>query len=88
MCEVPGCLKRFTEYSSLYKHNIVHTQHKPYTCSICQKTYRQTSTLAMHKRTAHGSDDFTETEKEGSDIFYPLGCLDKTIKLIIIMVKQ
>ncbi|CAG5118567.1 unnamed protein product [Candidula unifasciata] len=55
VCTVQGCGKRFTEYSSLYKHHVVHTHTKPYTCH-CGKTYRQTSTLAMHKRTAHGED--------------------------------
>lgn len=53
-CMVPGCGKCFTEYSSLYKHHVVHTHCKPYTCNTCGKTYRQTSTLAMHKRTVHG----------------------------------
>lgn len=55
VCNIRGCGKRFTEYSSLYKHHVVHTHTKPYTCH-CGKTYRQTSTLAMHKRTAHGED--------------------------------
>lgn len=54
VCQVEGCEKRFTEYSSLYKHHVVHTHNKPYTCNICNKTYRQASTLAMHKRTSHG----------------------------------
>ncbi|NXI59970.1 ZNF76 protein, partial [Chloroceryle aenea] len=60
MCTVPGCGKRFTEYSSLYKHHVVHTHCKPYTCSSCGKTYRQTSTLAMHKRSSHGELEATE----------------------------
>ncbi|XP_075411629.1 zinc finger protein 76 isoform X2 [Tenrec ecaudatus] len=60
VCTVPGCGKRFTEYSSLYKHHVVHTHCKPYTCSTCGKTYRQTSTLAMHKRSAHGELEATE----------------------------
>lgn len=68
VCEVPGCMKRFTEYSSLYKHNIVHTQQKPYTCTLCHKTYRQTSTLAMHKRTVHGTDDLTDTERQENGV--------------------
>uniref|UniRef100_UPI00358DE77B zinc finger protein 143-like n=1 Tax=Myxine glutinosa TaxID=7769 RepID=UPI00358DE77B len=60
VCTVPCCEKRFTEYSSLYKHQVVHTPVKPYSCSHCGKTYRQPSTLATHKRTAHGDSDATE----------------------------
>ncbi|KAJ8258811.1 hypothetical protein COCON_G00178230 [Conger conger] len=65
VCTVPGCGKCFTEYSSLYKHHVVHTHCKPYTCNHCGKTYRQTSTLAMHKRTTHG--DF-EAAEEGEPV--------------------
>ncbi|XP_070200804.1 zinc finger protein 76-like isoform X2 [Littorina saxatilis] len=77
VCTVQGCGKRFTEYSSLYKHHVVHTHSKPYTCSHCGKTYRQTSTLAMHKRTAHGEGEectaeseaqiFAQQEKDGGE---------------------
>uniref|UniRef100_A0A673NAP9 Zinc finger protein 76-like n=1 Tax=Sinocyclocheilus rhinocerous TaxID=307959 RepID=A0A673NAP9_9TELE len=67
LCTVPGCGKSFTEYSSLYKHHVVHTHCKPYTCSHCGKTYRQTSTLAMHKRTAHG--DFDTVEDADAEVF-------------------
>ncbi|XP_051977702.1 zinc finger protein 76 isoform X3 [Xyrauchen texanus] len=66
LCTVPGCGKSFTEYSSLYKHHVVHTHCKPYTCSHCGKTYRQTSTLAMHKRTAHGDFDTAEDDVFGA----------------------
>lgn len=61
---MPGCGKRFTEYSSLYKHHVVHTHCKPYTCSSCGKTYRQTSTLAMHKRSTHGELEATEESEQ------------------------
>nr|XP_022309703.1 zinc finger protein 76-like [Crassostrea virginica]XP_022309705.1 zinc finger protein 76-like [Crassostrea virginica] len=64
VCTVQGCGKRFTEYSSLYKHHVVHTHSKPYHCNHCGKTYRQTSTLAMHKRTAHGEDTTAEYEAQ------------------------
>lgn len=60
VCTVTGCGKRFTEYSSLYKHHVVHTHSKPYMCSSCGKNYRQISTLAMHKRQAHGEDPLME----------------------------
>ncbi|XP_074019408.1 zinc finger protein 76 isoform X2 [Numenius arquata] len=64
ICTVPGCGKRFTEYSSLYKHHVVHTHCKPYTCNSCGKTYRQTSTLAMHKRSSHGELEATEESEQ------------------------
>ncbi|NXW93777.1 ZNF76 protein, partial [Alopecoenas beccarii] len=64
LCTVPGCGKRFTEYSSLYKHHVVHTHCKPYTCNSCGKTYRQTSTLAMHKRSSHGELEATEESEQ------------------------
>ena len=62
VCTVEDCGKRFTEYSSLYKHHVVHTHSKPYVCHHCGKNYRQTSTLAMHKRTAHGDDTVVDAE--------------------------
>uniref|UniRef100_A0A3Q3AWI3 Zinc finger protein 143b n=1 Tax=Kryptolebias marmoratus TaxID=37003 RepID=A0A3Q3AWI3_KRYMA len=64
VCTVPGCEKRFTEYSSLYKHHVVHTPCKPYNCNHCGKTYKQISTLAMHKRTAHNDTEPIEEEQE------------------------
>lgn len=64
VCTVPGCEKRFTEYSSLYKHHVVHTPCKPYNCNHCGKTYKQISTLAMHKRTAHNDTEPIEEEPE------------------------
>ncbi|XP_061750453.1 zinc finger protein 143 [Nerophis ophidion] len=64
VCTVPGCERRFTEYSSLYKHHVVHTPCKPYNCNHCGKTYKQISTLAMHKRTAHNDTEPIEEEQE------------------------
>ncbi|KAJ8247548.1 hypothetical protein GJAV_G00247610 [Gymnothorax javanicus] len=64
VCMVPGCDKRFTEYSSLYKHHVVHTPCKPYNCNHCGKTYKQISTLAMHKRTTHNDTEPIEEEQE------------------------
>ncbi|XP_066838933.1 zinc finger protein 76 isoform X2 [Anser cygnoides] len=65
VCTVPGCGKRFTEYSSLYKHHVVHTRCKPYACKSCGKTYRQTSTLATHKRSSHGELEAAEESEQG-----------------------
>ncbi|XP_071497984.1 uncharacterized protein [Diadema antillarum] len=79
VCTVAGCGKRFTEYSSLYKHHVVHTHSKPYMCSSCGKNYRQISTLAMHKRQAHGEDALVDgleiaiTQGDRPDIVSILG---------------
>ena len=60
ICTSEGCGKRFTEYSSLYKHHVVHTHKKPYECADCGKMYRQISTLAMHRRMTHSDVSSTE----------------------------
>lgn len=73
VCQVEGCEKKFTEYSSLYKHHVVHTHNKPYTCTLCNKTYRQASTLALHKRTSHGDlSDLTMADAVGMVFSYYL----------------
>lgn len=75
VCTSEGCGKRFTEYSSLYKHHVVHTHKKPYECADCGKTYRQTSTLAMHRRMAHcdASNDLAATAAVPSTFFLTAG---------------
>uniref|UniRef100_A0A8C6T8B0 C2H2-type domain-containing protein n=1 Tax=Neogobius melanostomus TaxID=47308 RepID=A0A8C6T8B0_9GOBI len=37
VCTVPGCGKRFTEYSSLYKHHVVHTPCNPTTATTAAR---------------------------------------------------
>merc|ERR1711874_868644 len=53
-CNVPGCGKSFTEYSSLYKHKSVHSVKPCFSCDVCGKTYRQMATLEKHRRTHDG----------------------------------
>ncbi|XP_058804405.1 zinc finger protein 143-like [Phymastichus coffea] len=62
VCSIKNCGRRFTEYSSLYKHHLVHTQEKPYRCELCQRQYRQQSTLLMHKKTAHSGNGNDQDE--------------------------
>ncbi|KAJ8969279.1 hypothetical protein NQ314_001817 [Rhamnusium bicolor] len=48
-----GCGKRFTEYSSLYKHNLVHQPDRPYTCIFCGQKFKQDAAMSVHKRVKH-----------------------------------
>nr|XP_005989746.1 PREDICTED: zinc finger protein 143 isoform X2 [Latimeria chalumnae] len=80
VCTVPGCDKRFTEYSSLYKHHVVHTHSKPYNCNHCGKTYKQISTLAMHKRTAHNDTEPVEEEQEAFFEPQPVSSSEEILK--------
>jgi len=73
ICTSEGCGKRFTEYSSLYKHHVVHTHKKPYECTDCGKTYRQTSTLAMHRRMAHCDVSSDQAAAVASTFFLTTG---------------
>ena len=66
VCSIENCGRRFTEYSSLYKHHLVHTQQRPFECKVCFRRYRQSSTLIMHKRTAHALVD----NDDNVDVFF------------------
>ncbi|KAL0268539.1 UNVERIFIED_CONTAM: hypothetical protein PYX00_010442 [Menopon gallinae] len=72
VCRVEKCGRRFTEYSSLYKHNMVHRQ-QPHLCLICGKTYRQSSGLMMHMKSAHTKRDesFWMVDKNPSEDISP-----------------
>lgn len=50
-----GCNKRFTEYSSLYKHNMAHQTQRPFECNFegCMQKFKQESALNLHKRVKH-----------------------------------
>lgn len=63
-CPVPGCGKCFTEYSSLYKHQVVHTRSRPYSCKVCGKAYSQKSTLGTHKCSGRSEPEATVESEE------------------------
>ncbi|KAM6973044.1 uncharacterized protein FYW47_003142 [Aplochiton taeniatus] len=45
------CLKEFPSASKLQRHNLVHTDLRPYLCLTCGKTFRQAPHLKVHERT-------------------------------------
>ncbi|XP_031839746.1 uncharacterized protein LOC116430146 isoform X2 [Nomia melanderi] len=76
VCSIENCGRRFTEYSSLYKHHLVHTQQRPFECKVCFRRYRQSSTLIMHKRTAHALVD----NDDNVDIFFQEPISDPSVR--------
>jgi len=54
-CEVPGCGKRFAQFTALKTHRNVHTGLKPFKCEFlgCNATFGDPSSCARHRREIH-----------------------------------
>lgn len=51
--QCPKCLKSFCSPSKLRRHFLIHTGQKPYSCTVCWKTFRQKAHLKSHLSTAY-----------------------------------
>ncbi|XP_060938687.1 zinc finger protein 770-like [Limanda limanda] len=51
--QCPKCLKGFCSPSKLKRHLLIHTDQKPYSCSVCWKSYRQKGHLKTHLGTGN-----------------------------------
>nr|KAJ3418476.1 Strongly-conserved Zn-finger binding protein (TFIIIA) [Polyrhizophydium stewartii] len=58
-CTYPGCERAFPKVARLNRHALTHTQTRPYACDECDRTFRRTDHLSLHKQ----SHKATEAER-------------------------
>ncbi|OMJ80506.1 hypothetical protein SteCoe_19200 [Stentor coeruleus] len=57
------CNKEFVDYDNLKEHLTIHSNTKPYSCTLCGKNYRNKCMMIRHKR------DHEFKEKESNFVF-------------------
>ena len=73
-CSKEGCDRTFVEHSSLKKHMLTHSKSKPYSCSICGKTFTQVGSRNIHvkRRSCKLNPDYEPDEDDGGTSVSPL----------------
>ncbi|VDP71731.1 unnamed protein product [Echinostoma caproni] len=52
-CPIPGCSQKFPWNSSLKRHILTHTPHKPFACTRCTKSFSTKSNRERHMERVH-----------------------------------
>ncbi|TPP66010.1 Ras-responsive element-binding protein 1 [Fasciola gigantica] len=52
-CPIPGCSQKFPWNSSLKRHILTHTPHKPFACTRCSKSFSTKSNRERHMERVH-----------------------------------
>ncbi|KAF8566525.1 hypothetical protein P879_05864 [Paragonimus westermani] len=85
------CFSELSSNSSLERHLLTHTNHRPFTCAYCDKAFTTNGNLSRHVRTSHqlkleapgfGQEDLQKTELPWfSDVHRPpnIAVLDNAI---------
>ncbi|KAL5103796.1 U2 small nuclear ribonucleoprotein auxiliary factor 35 kDa subunit-related protein 2 [Taenia crassiceps] len=64
------CASELSSNSSLERHLLTHTNHRPFACSLCDKAFTTNGNLSRHRRTSHqlnNSPASTEFPSTASD---------------------
>lgn len=48
VCNFIGCHKEFTSFSTLSRHELIHTGDRPFACNYCDKRFNQKGNLSKH----------------------------------------
>ena len=64
ICET--CNKEFASPYNLRRHQLTHTDEKPYQCDVCNRQFKEKSSLTKHIKRKHtGVDQGSQTEETG-----------------------
>ena len=64
ICET--CNKEFASPYNLRRHQLTHTDEKPYQCDICNRQFKEKSSLTKHMKRKHtGVDQGSQTDETG-----------------------
>ncbi|XP_071758323.2 uncharacterized protein LOC139914034 [Centroberyx gerrardi] len=72
MHQCPDCPKSFPSASKLQRHHLIHTGQKPFTCTVCGKSFTQSEHLKTHSQKVHhagpSTDRILPQEKKSSSV--------------------
>lgn len=64
ICEI--CNKEFASPYNLRRHQLTHTDEKPYQCEVCNRQFKEKSSLTKHIKRKHtGVDQGSQTDETG-----------------------
>lgn len=72
----PDCGRVFTKVAHLTRHRLTHDQQRPFSCTVCGKSFARPDALQRHVRTVHGKRQRTESEAQSGSPTSPSAIFD------------